>query len=117
MSLLDVREVHRYFGGVRALDGLSFTAEEGKITSLIGPNGAGKTTLFNVASGLLKPTAGSILYRGREITGKAPHVITRLGIGRTFQDPRVFRNLTAIENVLAGVPQRSAEDPRSEERR
>ncbi len=111
MTILEVRSIHKEFGGVCALSDVSFNIDEKKITSLIGPNGAGKTTLFNIISGLLEPNRGSIFYRGQEITGLAPHRVARLRIGRTFQDPRIFRNLAVIENVVSGFPQRGLEDP------
>ncbi len=111
MVILEVRDIHKEFGGVRALSGVFLGLEEGRITSLIGPNGAGKTTLFNIIGGLLEPSRGSVLYRGREITGLTPHRIARLGVGRTFQDPRVFRNLSSLENVMSGFPGRGWEDP------
>ncbi|MFL5335951.1 MAG: ABC transporter ATP-binding protein [Geminicoccaceae bacterium] len=111
MGMLDVADVHVSYDGVKALNGACLTVAEGQITSLIGPNGAGKTTLFNVVSGLVQPTAGSVRYAGHELVGRAPHAVARLGVGRAFQDPRVFRNLSALENVLAGVPHSASENP------
>jgi ABC-type branched-subunit amino acid transport system ATPase component len=109
--VLDVADVHVSYGGVKALNGVSLAVAQGQITSLIGPNGAGKTTLFNVVSGLVRPARGSVRFEGRELVGMPPHAVARLGIGRAFQDPRVFRNLNALENVLAGIRQSAAEDP------
>lgn len=91
------------FGGLRALDDVSFEVEEGEILGLIGPNGSGKSTAFNVVSGSLKPTGGSVTFRGRDITGLPAHEIARLGIGRTFQLVRPFLGLTAHDNVAAGA--------------
>lgn len=109
--MLEVAGLRVHFGGVKALDGASLVVEAGKITSLIGPNGAGKTTLFNVVSGLLRPLEGSVRFEGRELVGLPPHTVARLGVGRAFQDPRAFRNLSALENVLAGVSQPASENP------
>jgi ABC-type branched-subunit amino acid transport system ATPase component len=111
LGFLEIRGVSKEFGGLRALDGVEFDIEAGKITSLIGPNGAGKTTLFNIISGLVAPTEGAIFYRDRRITGLAPHRIARSGVGRTFQDPRVYRNLAVLENVISAHPQKGLEDP------
>ena len=100
--LLEVEHLTRRFGGVTALDDLSFTVEAGSITSIIGPNGAGKTTCFNCISGLYRPTAGRIRFKGEELTGLKPHRIARRGIGRTFQNLELFRHVTTIENLLLG---------------
>jgi ABC-type branched-subunit amino acid transport system ATPase component len=109
--VLTVSNVHLSYGGVRALTGVSLVVERGFITSLIGPNGAGKTTLFNVITGLLRPSQGSVQFEGRELVGQSAHAVARLGLGRAFQDPRVFRNMSALENVLAGINLPSTEDP------
>jgi ABC-type branched-subunit amino acid transport system ATPase component len=109
--VLEVADVHVSYGGVKALNGVSLAVAQGQITSLIGPNGAGKTTLFNVVSGLLRPARGSVRFQGRELVGLPPHAVARLGIGRGFQDPRVFRNLSALDNVLAGIVQPATENP------
>ena len=109
--MLEVADVHLSYGGVKALNGVSLTVEQGTVTSLIGPNGAGKTTLFNVVSGLLRPTRGSVRFQDREFVGLPPHAVARLGIGRGFQDPRVFRNLNVRDNVLAGITQPATENP------
>ncbi len=99
MKLLVVKNLRKSFGGVRAVDDVSFSIEENKITSLIGPNGAGKTTVFNVISGLVKPDLGSISFRGKEISGLSPHKIAIFGISRTFQLTRVFKNLKVSDNL------------------
>ena len=99
--MLVVQNIFRNFGGLVAVDDTSFAVVEGTITSLIGPNGAGKTTLFNIVSGLLRPSAGTVRFKGTDITGWSPHRIARAGMGRTFQNVRLFQNLNAIENVIA----------------
>ncbi len=100
MSLLEVRTLSKEFGGLRALDGVSLTAEEGEILGIIGPNGAGKTTLFNLISGVTPPSSGEMSFRGESILGLKPHQISRRGIGRTFQIVRPFQNLDVETNVL-----------------
>ncbi len=104
--LLDVERISKRFGGLQAVDEASFTVEANTITSLIGPNGAGKTTAFNIVSGFLKADSGRIAFRGREIAGLEPHEIAAMGMARTFQDPRVFPDMTVMENVLVGVRQK-----------
>jgi branched-chain amino acid transport system ATP-binding protein len=104
--VLDVEAISKRFGGLQAVDVASFTVASNSITSLIGPNGAGKTTAFNMVSGFLKPDSGRVRFRGREIAGFEPHVIASLGMARTFQDPRVFPEMTVLENVLVGVRQK-----------
>ena len=101
-TLLSLRGVERTFGGLRAVDGASFDVAAGKVHGLIGPNGAGKTTLINLVSGLLAPTGGSIELGGRPIGGLAPPRIAALGVARTFQNIRLFPELTARDNVLVG---------------
>lgn len=104
MKLLEVREVHKYFGGLAAVYEVSVAVEAGEIVSIIGPNGAGKTTLFNIISGFERPSSGTIFFNGNEITGWSPYQICRRGIARTFQLVKPFRNLTVWENVmLAGL--------------
>ncbi len=107
MSLLDVVEVTMRFGGLIALREVAFSIEEGQIKGLIGPNGAGKTTFFNVVTGVYQPTSGRVLLSGVPIAGLKPHEITRLGAARTFQNIRLFANMTAIENVMVGADARS----------
>ena len=101
-ALLDVRSMTHTFGGLRAVDDLSFQVREGEIASLIGPNGAGKTTVFNCITGIYRPQEGKILFRGRELLGLRPHRIAALGLVRTFQSIRLFPNMSALDNVLAG---------------
>lgn len=96
---LELKEVSKHFGGVKAIDDVSIGFEPGKITCVIGPNGAGKTTLFNLISGALIPDAGEISYKEKSIHGLSVHRVARLGIGRLFQDVRVFPRMTLIENV------------------
>ena len=102
MNILEVKGLHKEYGGVRAVDDVDFAAEKGKITGIIGPNGAGKTTLFNTITGLDLPSSGRVFFDGREITGLSAHRITRLGIARTFQNIRLFKELTVAENVMVG---------------
>jgi branched-chain amino acid transport system ATP-binding protein len=102
-ALLDITGVAMHFGGIRALDGIDLTVEEDEILGIIGPNGAGKTTLFNVITGMLRPTAGSVKFRGRELVGSPPDTICRHGIARTFQKVRPFPRMTVLENVLVPI--------------
>ena len=97
---LEVQNIHKSFGNLKALDDISFGAEEKSLTILMGPNGSGKTTLINVMGGLYKPDSGKVLFRGKDITGLAPHDIYRLGLARTFQIPALFLQLTVLENVM-----------------
>lgn len=103
MALLDVRDVSVRFGGVVALDGLTFDVAAGEICALIGPNGAGKTTLFNCVSRLYEPTEGHIGFDGVDLLAQAPHEIARLGVARTFQNLALFPALTVLENVMVGA--------------
>jgi len=101
--ILQVQDLSRHFGGLKAVDGVSFHVKKGEILGLIGPNGAGKTTCFNVISGVYKPTAGSIYLAGERIDGLPAHDIASKGIGRTFQIVRPFAGMTARRNVLVGL--------------
>jgi len=101
--LLETIGLRKEFGGLIAVDDVDFTVPQGSIVSLIGPNGAGKTTFFNMLTGVYKPTAGRVVFDGAEMTGKPPHAFTQRGIGRTFQNIRLFQNMTALENVLVGM--------------
>jgi branched-chain amino acid transport system ATP-binding protein len=101
--LLTVERLRKEFGGLVAVDDVDFTVPRGSIVSLIGPNGAGKTTFFNMLTGVYKPTDGAVVFDGTDVTGKPPHAITKRGIGRTFQNIRLFREMTALENVLVGM--------------
>ena len=102
-ALLSVDDVSIQFGGLKALDGVSFDVREGEILGLIGPNGAGKTTCFNVMTGVYQPTSGEVRFAGEPLGKRKRFAITRLGIARTFQNIRLFGNMTALENVLVGA--------------
>lgn len=106
MALFEARSITKTFGGLVAINQVDLIIESGMIASLIGPNGAGKTTLFNIATGLYRPTSGRILFNGQDITGLRPNRVAARGIGRTFQNIRLFANMTAIENVLVGMNSR-----------
>ena len=108
-TILEVRDVVRSFGGVRAVDGASLEVEVGSITSLIGPNGAGKSTLFNIVSGFLRPEAGSVSFEGRRIDRLPPHRIAQAGLVRTFQTARALARLTVLDNVLLAAPRQPGE--------
>jgi len=105
-DLLVAHQVRKEFGGLLAVNDLDFAIPQRAIVSLIGPNGAGKTTFFNMLTGLYKPTAGAVIFDGHDVTGKPPHTITKAGIGRTFQNIRLFPQMTALENVLVGMHSR-----------
>jgi branched-chain amino acid transport system ATP-binding protein len=105
-DLLTAEGVRKEFGGLVAVNDVDFEVPEQAIVSLIGPNGAGKTTFFNMLTGVYKPTAGRIVLSGEDVTGKPPHAITERGIGRTFQNIRLFQNMTALENTLVGMHSR-----------
>ncbi len=109
-SLLVVRDVSMRFGGIVALDAVSFAIDEGRIVGLIGPNGAGKTTLFNCVSRLYTPTRGEIVFDGRSILGLPPHRVAALGVGRTFQNLALFPRMTVLQNVMVGVHGRTRSD-------
>jgi ABC-type branched-subunit amino acid transport system ATPase component len=104
--LLEARRLTRRFGGLVAVNNVDLTLPHGTILSVIGPNGAGKTTFFNMVTGLIKPTSGQLIFDGRDITGRPPHFVTAVGIARTFQNIRLFANMTALENVLVGMHSR-----------
>jgi branched-chain amino acid transport system ATP-binding protein len=102
-EILAVQNLSKTFGNLTAVDGLSFDVQEGEILGMMGPNGAGKTTVFNLITGIYKPSGGKVIYRGSEVTRlSAPHRC-RLGIGRTYQVPRPFENMTVFENLLVGA--------------
>ncbi len=103
MSLLRLENLSRSFGGIDAVDNLSFAVEPGPIHSIIGPNGAGKTTLFNLITGLYKPSSGKIFFNESDITGKHPWQLAGLGLARTFQNLQIFFNMSAVENVMVGM--------------
>ena len=102
-DLLVAENVRKEFGGLIATNDVNFTIPEASIVSLIGPNGAGKSTFFNMLTGVYKPTSGRIIFDGIDVSDKPPHAITALGIGRTFQNIRLFQHMTALENVLVGM--------------
>lgn len=106
-TILEVKDLTIKFGGITAVDHVHIQAEKGKITSIIGPNGAGKTTLFNMISGIYKPTSGQVEFQGKDITGKATHMISKEGIARTFQNIRLYRGLSVLENVQAVLDART----------
>jgi len=101
--LLEAQKVTKRFGGLTALNQVNFQLEEGTIASIIGPNGAGKTTLFNIFTGIYPPDGGEVSFKGRALLGLRPDQITALGICRTFQNIRLFANMTAVENILVGM--------------
>lgn len=102
MALLETLQLNKAFGGVRAIQDVDFQIDEGEIVSIIGPNGAGKTSFFNVVSGIFAPDSGQVVFDGLDIAGQIPSKITRAGIARTFQNVRLFPNLTVLENVMVG---------------
>ncbi|MDY7102391.1 MAG: ABC transporter ATP-binding protein [Actinomycetota bacterium] len=107
MALLEVDDVSVRFGGIVALDGLSFGIEEGQICALIGPNGAGKTTLFNVVSRIYDPTEGALRFEGRDLLALPPHRISHIGVYRTFQNLALWPGMTVLENVMVGLHTRT----------
>ena len=100
--ILEVKELSRHFGGLKAVEDVSMRLEQGSISALIGPNGAGKTTFFNCLTGIYQPTAGRIVFQGEDTAGLKPHQVTRKGVARTFQNIRLFAEMTALENVMVG---------------
>ncbi len=105
-DIVSATGVRKEFGGLVAVNDVDFTIPEQGIVGLIGPNGAGKTTFFNMLTGVYTPTAGRIVFEGENLVGKPPHAITKLGVGRTFQNIRLFEQMTALENVLVGMHSR-----------
>jgi branched-chain amino acid transport system ATP-binding protein len=103
MSLLEVKNVSKLFGGLAASSDVSFTIEKGEILGLIGPNGAGKTTLFNIVDGFYEPTKGQVLFKGQVISGLKPHQICKLGIARTFQVVKPLQRMSVLDNVIASA--------------
>src|SRR6185436_16474171 len=102
-NLLEAIGMRKEFGGLVAVSDIDFVIPQGAIVSLIGPNGAGKTTFFNMITGVYKPTQGQVVFAGEDLTGRPPHAVTERGIGRTFQNIRLFQDMTALENVLVGM--------------
>jgi branched-chain amino acid transport system ATP-binding protein len=115
MSLLEVKNVSRFFGGLAAINGVSFSVEKGEILGLIGPNGAGKTTLFNVVDGFYKPSRGEVFFNGERISHMKPHQICKLGIARTFQVVKPLQRMTVLDNVIASAFLRVKSKSRAEE--
>jgi branched-chain amino acid transport system ATP-binding protein len=101
--VLEARALSKHFGGTAALKDVSFSAAPGEIVGLIGPNGAGKTTLLNLLSGVLRPTTGRVLFKGRDLAGLKAHAVARMGIARTLQTPRSFPSMSVLENVAVGA--------------
>jgi len=108
MALLEIKGLVKQFGGLEALSGVDFQIAEGEIVSVIGPNGAGKTTFFNVISGMYAPNEGKIFFDGRDVTGLTPDQITKRGIARTFQNVRLFPNMTVLENIMVAQHSRTS---------
>ena len=100
--ILEARNVTKQFGGLTAVNDVDFAVPRGGIVSIIGPNGAGKTTFFNCMTGLYKPTTGTVVFDGKDITAKAPHIVTQAGVARTFQNIKLFKTMTVLENVQVG---------------
>ena len=107
--ILEIEDVHKHFGGIRAVQGASFTVDRGSITALIGPNGAGKTTLFNVVTGFYRPDAGAIRYEGSSIYGGLPHAIANAGMVRTFQITKALAAMPVIDNMMLAAPRQPGE--------
>jgi branched-chain amino acid transport system ATP-binding protein len=110
-SYLTISGVNKRFGGLQALRDCSFAIGAGKIICLVGPNGAGKTTVFNAITGFLKADSGEVSFKQQRLTGKRPQAIVRLGIARTFQNLRLFNDLTALDNVVSALPDQFGEEP------
>lgn len=107
MALLEVKQLHKRFGGLHAVNDVSFQVQPGQIKAVIGPNGAGKTTLFNMISGTFPATSGAVLFQGRNLQGKKPFQVASLGMSRTYQNIKMFSGMTALENVMVGRHVRS----------
>jgi branched-chain amino acid transport system ATP-binding protein len=105
-NILEAVDVRKEFGGLVAVNDVDFVIPRGAIVSLIGPNGAGKTTFFNIITGVYKPTAGEVYFDGKPVSGLPPHKVTQLGMARTFQNIRLFHNMTALENVMVAMHSR-----------
>ncbi len=101
--LLDIRSIRREFGGLTAVQDVTFTVAEGRVKALIGPNGAGKTTIFNLLSGFIPLTSGQVFFDGRDVTGRSPHHLAAAGLVRTFQNVEMFQHMTVLENIMVGL--------------
>jgi branched-chain amino acid transport system ATP-binding protein len=110
-AYLEVTGLNKRFGGLQALNDTSFAVARGRITCLVGPNGAGKTTIFNIITGFLRPDTGSVDFRGDRLDGRSPQAIVHAGIARTFQNLRLFADLTTLDNVLVGIGGQFGEEP------
>jgi len=110
-AILEIKSIDKLFGGLKAVNNLSLSIKKGEIVGIIGPNGSGKTTVFNIISGFLKPDKGKIFLYGKEITNLPPYLRADLGIGRMFQDVRIFNKLTVLENVLLAKKNHKIESP------
>lgn len=110
MIILELKNITKVFDGIRAVDDVSLGFEMGKITALVGPNGAGKTTVFNLISGFIQPDSGEIYYKGKNIVGLPPWKIANLGIGRLFQDVRVFKRMKVLDNVMSAFKNQKGEN-------
>ena len=115
MSLLEVKGISKRFGGLKAINDVSFAVKPGEVTFIVGPNGAGKTTLFNLITGVFHPDSGSIHFAGRDISHLTPNEAAQIGIGRTFQIVKPLRNLTVLENVMLGAFLRTSSRAKSEQ--
>jgi branched-chain amino acid transport system ATP-binding protein len=115
-TILEIQHLSKNFKGLRAVHEVGFSIQENELFGLIGPNGSGKTTLFNLISGIYTPTSGSILFKGRDITGLQPNLICREGVGRTFQITKPFLKLTVLENVIIGALNRTPSVHTAEEK-
>jgi branched-chain amino acid transport system ATP-binding protein len=111
VPVIQAEKVTMLFGGLRALSNIDLHVDEGEIVALIGPNGAGKTTFFNLMTGIYKPTEGSVTFHGKELGNRKPHQICEMGVARTFQNIRLFANMTTLENVMVGRHSRSTAGP------
>ncbi len=109
--ILEVENLRKSFGGIRAVEDVSLKVESGSICGLIGPNGSGKSTLFNIVAGSLKPGSGKVIFDGKRIDGLSPDKIARLGLGRTFQTPRLFPKMTVLDNTLVAPASQKGEEP------
>jgi branched-chain amino acid transport system ATP-binding protein len=115
MSLLELKKVSRFFGGLAAVNDVSFAVQGGEIIGLIGPNGAGKTTLFNVINGFYPPSRGTVFFKGENVSGWKPHRLCRLGLARTFQVVKPLQRMSVLDNVLASAFLRAKERKQAEE--